>query len=383
MATALDTISLRQMDNLLTCTVCKGSLKEPRSLPCFHSFCKHCLTKYVEIQCDQDQSKPSAQNSFKCPTCKTQFELRQNESVEGLPSNFFINNLLDILGIQEETQKLSCESCRAEIPAECRCTDCELYLCGNCWTAHNNWPDFRNHDVLTLKELTKPENQGKAKRKPCCQKHGHRNKPVEFFCNTCHELVCVNCALLDHPKPEHDFKPIELVADQHKEVLKTTSDILQKKYTASQDALEKIKATSQNLQTNTKKAKDGILHHEKVILEELTKKLKASTTVLLSHVDRHHNDVNHILSKQHDEMKNYVEKVNGSLDMAKNLIKKGSNEEILSFQNKIEENVKEIESECPKMMEPMHNGGIQYQGKATKCIVDHINLDDLGNVGKL
>ena len=383
MAAALDTTSPQQADGILTCTVCKESLKEPRTLPCFHSFCKDCLTEYIEARCDEDQiERTKGQDLFKCPTCKTQFQRKPNESVEGLHSNFFVKNLVDISRILEETQKLPCESCKAEIRAECRCTACERYLCANCLTSHNNWPEFREHVVLSLKELTKPENQSKAKGKPRCHKQGHRNKQVEFFCHTCHELVCVNCALLDHPKPDHVFQPIDLVADQHKEELETTSVILQTKYNVGWNALERIKKASQNLEANTKTTKDAILHHEKVILEQFTKKLKASTAVLLGHADGHHNDVDEILSKQQDDMQHYVAKVGGSLEMAKNLVQKGSNEEILSFQNAIEVNAKEIEKKCPKIMEPMHNGDIQYREKAAKAIVDPINLNDLGNVGK-
>ncbi len=384
MATAPNSDPTQQMEELLTCCFCLNTLNEPITLPCFHSFCKECLARYVEIQRKEARREGRAEHLFDCPTCRSQFPLRQDESVERLSSNFFINNLLDILKIQQEAQKLPCESCRGQLPAESRCVECERNLCKKCLTTHNNWPDFKDHCVLTLEELTKPENQAKAKGKPRCQKDGHGKKVLEFYCNTCQKMACMTCVLLDHPKPEHDYQPIDVVTEQHKKALKNTSAILDKKSSEGQNVLQKIQRASQNLQANTKKAKDAILRQEKEILEEFTKKLKGNTAILLDQVDKQHNEINQGLLKQLDDMKAYVEKVNGSLDMAHNIIEKGSNEEILSFGNEIKVNANKIEKECPKMMQAVHNGHIEYQAKSTKTIVGNLNVNDLGNVvGKL
>ena len=371
------------MEELLTCCVCKETLKEPTTLPCFHSFCKKCLARYVEIQRDDARKEGRAEHLFKCPTCRTQFQLRQTQSVERLPSNRFINNLVDILKIQQEAQNLPCESCNGQLPAECRCVQCERYLCRNCLKAHNNWPAFKRHDVLTLEELAKPENQAKAKAKPRCHKDGHENRPLDYYCKTCQQLACITCVLLDHPKPEHDCQPTAIVAKQLKEKLKRTSASLQRKSNEGQTALQKIKRASENLQDSTKQAEDVILRQEKKILEGFTKKLKCNTEALIDKVDRKRNEVNQKLVKQHDDMKAYVEKVNGSLKFAENIIEKGSNEEIITLRDEVESNANNIEKECPKSIRPVHHGFIQYQQqKSTKHIVDILDLKDLGKFGK-
>ena len=383
MASAPDPAPVKRMEELLTCCVCKETLNEPTTLPCFHSFCKKCLARYVEIQRDDARKEGRAEHLFKCPTCRTQFQLRQTQSVERLPSNHFINNLLDILKIQQEAQNLPCESCNGQLPAECRCVQCESYLCKNCLKTHNNWPAFKSHDVLTLEELTKPENQAKAKAKPRCHKDGHENKPLEYYCKTCQQLACITCVLLDHPKPEHDCKPISVVAEEQKQALVTTSAMLQEKSVEGQNALQKIKRASQNLKDNDKRAKNAILQQEKEILEEITKKLKRNTAALIDEVDRKRNEVNQKLVKQQDDMKAYVEKVNGSLKFAKNIIEKGSNEEIITLGDEVKSNANNIEKELPKSMLPVHNGFFEYQQeKSTKNIVDILDLKDLGEIGK-
>ncbi|XP_028392186.1 E3 ubiquitin-protein ligase TRIM33-like [Dendronephthya gigantea] len=381
MATLPDPAPAKQIEELLSCCICKGTLDKPKSLPCFHSFCRKCLAKYIEVQREKAQKERRVQHSFDCPTCRTKFQLRQGDSVERIPPNYFINNLLEILPvIQQQTRKIHCESCKvAEASVTHRCIECERYLCKNCLTTHNNWPDFKQHDVMTLAELSKPENQGKARGKPRCEKEGHGNKPLVFYCNTCQELACINCVVLNHSKANHDYHPIETVAKHHKKALEITSANLQRVSNEVKAALQKIKQATKNLQVNTKRAKDTILQQEKVILEELTQKVKHNTEILLGEVDRANNIVNQQLGQQRNEMKNYLEKVNGSLDFAKNIIEKASNDEIVLLSPEIQINAKDIKKEGPEMMEPIHDGSMKYQAKSSETIVGKMKLDKLGN----
>ena len=39
--------SFDEIKDLLTCALCAKTLSEPRSLPCFHNFCKVCLGEYI------------------------------------------------------------------------------------------------------------------------------------------------------------------------------------------------------------------------------------------------------------------------------------------------------------------------------------------------
>ena len=41
-----DNVPVDEINDLLTCSMCLETLTEPRSLPCFHNFCKVCLGKY-------------------------------------------------------------------------------------------------------------------------------------------------------------------------------------------------------------------------------------------------------------------------------------------------------------------------------------------------
>ena len=288
-----------------------------------------------------------------------------------------------MLRIQERASQISCDSCKGKVIVVSRCVECEDFFCQNCLTAHNNLPKFAKHVTLTLEELAKPENQSKAKPIPRCVKVGHQNKRLDYYCNYCNELACKNCVLLDHKEAEHVCQPTSVLGKQQKEALKRTSASLQKLSDESQNDLEKVKQASKNLEIRNKMAKNAILQQEREILEAFTKKLRHTTAALIVDVDRKHNEINQKLVKQHDDMKVYVEKVNGSLEFLKNIIEKGSNEDILSFGNEINENASDMEKKCPKMMRPVHSGYFEYkQTKSTENVVDKVDLTELGEVGE-
>ena len=370
------------MEAFLTCSICTKALDEPKTLPCFHSFCKICLAGYIVTERENARKKGGAQHLFTCPTCRTKFEPEKGNGAEQItPANCFINHML---GIQQQTQKFPCESCKAHVSVTCRCVECERYLCENCLKIHNNWPDFEQHVVMTLEELARPENHSKVKKKPgLCLKRGHGNKPYEFYCNICQEVACINCVVLDQPSADHSYQSVDTVAEKHKKSLKTTSDILQKTSRDVQTSLREIDQATHDLEANTKRAKDMVLQQEKEILQELTDRVKEKTTTLLRKIDEQHQGVIQKLEEQHDEIKAYHERVNGSLNFAMNIFEKASNEEIILLGTEIQVNANDIKKECPEMMESIHDGDIEYDAKSTESVLGNVKLNDLGNVGML
>ncbi len=159
---------------------------------------------------------------------------------------------------------------------------------------------------------------------------------------------------------------------------------MQRKSDEGQSAVQKIKRASKNLQDSTRKRlKMPSCDKKRNLGKKFTKKLKRNTAALIDEVDRKHNEVNQKLVKQHDDMKAYVEKVNGSLKFAKNIIEKGSNEEIITLGDEVKSNANNIEkepqSQCRQFTMAFLNTS---EKKSTKNIVDILDLKDLGEIGK-
>ena len=91
-------VPLDELESLLECPICMERINDPRSLPCFHNFCKVCLHKYVEGLRDGKNVE-----MFPCPTCRSEFSLKSNENVEGMAGNYLIRNML-VMTLQQEAK---------------------------------------------------------------------------------------------------------------------------------------------------------------------------------------------------------------------------------------------------------------------------------------
>ena len=376
MATAPDPAPVKQMEALLECSICMETLTEPRTLPCFHSFCKQCLTNFIATLKQAVKKGAKVPEVFECPVCRTNFHVKEGESIEKMPSNHFINSMLELLTLTQQSVK--CESCKARSPATSRCISCEKYLCGKCLEAHNNWPDFDDHIVLTLEELAKPENRTKARGKPRCKKH---DKVLKFYCETCKVLACRYCVDVNHPRPEHLWFPLADIVVQHKETLKASCAIFEQQTNEADQSGRKIKHAMATLKNNATKTKGAIIHQRKKILMAFNKLLDQEMAILLDQVDEIYKEANEALMRQQANVKDYREKAKSSLDFAKNIISSGSDEEILSFIQEVEEKTKSIKNERPVFMEPVHNCSIEYQAKKPEDVLENGKLHSLGKIG--
>ena len=412
MAAAPDDSPVDQMETYLTCSICLETLQDPRTLSCFHSFCVCCLEKFVKGQREKAEGKVI--ELFNCTECRTQFELKDGQQVAGMRPNHFIGNMLEMLAIQRRPNQIPCNSCERKAPAVSRCIECKQYLCRECLTIHEKWPAFKKHTVFTMEELANPQNQNKTREKSTCEKH--KNETLEYYCETCKKLACIHCVLLEHNKEGHSYRSTEEVAEKKRELLKSSSNFLNDQLKEGSDALKDMDHVLQELEKNAEKAKDQIGKHRENVLEAFTKRqnnalkafikeqesdLKAFTEELQKEakgitngLDNSYKITHELLRNQKADVKVYVEKVKRSNELSKIVLEKGSREEIISFQNEIEENVTKFKNERPRKMKPVHNGNIQY--KAAKLVKNfshpfwfmhtldvRFNRGYMGEVGKI
>ncbi|CAB3987392.1 partial [Paramuricea clavata] len=383
MATVSDTApvkAVKQWEMLLECSICTETLTQPRTLSCFHSFCKHCLGNFVAAHRKKAaKAKAKAPEVFECPVCRTEFHVKEGESVDKMPSNHFINNMLELLTLQQQAEDVKCQSCRAKNPAMSRCISCENYLCEKCMEVHKTWLPFEHHIVLTLEELAKPENRAKARAKPRCEKH---DKVLKFYCETCKALVCRYCVDVSHARLEHLWFPLADVVVQYKEALKTSSAIFEQQMNEAVQSNLKIEHAIGTLKNNTTKAKAAIMYQQEEILNAFTKKLEEETVVLLDQADMTYNEANEPLLKQQADVKAFLEKTKSSLDFAENIITNGSDEEIISLKYEVEEKAGNIEKERPELMNPVHNDAIEYQAKPTEDVLENVKWNNIGKIAR-
>ena len=372
-----------KVESLLECSVCLEPLNDPRTLPCFHSFCKGCLEKIVQIERKKAKSKIE---DFNCPTCRSVYNLKSNQEVADLSCSHFIRNMLEAVQLQRQAKHANCSKCHKQ-PASCRCLTCELFLCDGCLKEHNsvleNWPGFKKIpcSVLSTDELTKPENQSKIKASRILHCSEHEGKKLKFYCETCKKVICRYCMDFDHTRPDHQCAPIENVVGKRKESLMVTISALKKKLVCSDEALQAISDVQENLKSNAQKVKELINNDKERIKAILLRSLEENALKKCGEVDEICNIAQERIVKQQNEIQSFVNEVTKSHELAKNILESGTNVDIIETDGVVTEKLESVErKENTKVTQiNVNDGNFEYAQK----VIDFKQLHKLLEVGDL
>lgn len=183
----------------LICRVCHMEYRNPKLLPCLHTFCERCLIKCVyNIQ----------ENSYiRCPLCgtlkKTASKLLDENDVcfDELNTDFVALNILNTCAINHiDLENVHCSNCTGRARAQSLCSECSTLLCINCQRVHKKRKLTKNHRLCSLALLSLPANQPLHAGDYC---RTHVGQKTTLFCKSCDRVVCNDCTLLDHAKDEH------------------------------------------------------------------------------------------------------------------------------------------------------------------------------------
>ena len=269
-----------------------------------------------------------------------------------------------------------CSMCLSKDPAISHCATCDAFICSKCSEEHEKW--LKNHDALSLEELSNPLIEVKNNRKIYCIKQ--KKKILEYYCETCKDLFCIDCVVLNHQKQDHSCVAVNEVAQKQRETLQSSCTTLDEKLSEGKKALNNICEVMKTLEKNAKTTKDQIKEEKENILKTVEEKLNEKEKKMNEEVDEFYSEMQKKLSKQHDEIKEYLDKVQCSVSLPKNLLKRGNIEEILSSQKLIVENIEKLTTEKPDDFTAVNNGVIRYvPGDIGNIDVDEI-VDKLGYV---
>lgn len=131
------------------CSVCTEVFKDPVSIPCGHSYCKHCIEIYW--------SKPTQAGGYACPQCRKRFRSRPVLSV-----NVALSKLI------EELQKagfspalpahyyagpedVPCDICtEKKLKAVKSCLTCTVSYCETHIRQHYTVPALQRHNLVEV-----------------------------------------------------------------------------------------------------------------------------------------------------------------------------------------------------------------------------------------
>ena len=70
----------------IKCPICLEQLKQPKILPCQHTYCLECL---------EEVAKLNNPNTVHCPECRREFKVPHGSGVKGFPENRLMKFLLE------------------------------------------------------------------------------------------------------------------------------------------------------------------------------------------------------------------------------------------------------------------------------------------------
>ncbi|XP_019642127.1 PREDICTED: tripartite motif-containing protein 3-like [Branchiostoma belcheri] len=218
------------VDEFLTCAICMLNFRDPKILPCLHSFCRECLQEWT-----------AKQQPLECPTCREPVRL-PDQGVDGLRTNFYVNNLLDFAAAKKGAE-----------------------------------PD---HEVTTEETLKAEEGMSKFHRKRHCDKH--KKYELEFYCESCKAMVCTACTVVDH-RPSKDHNPVEIatVAQARKETLQGLLQDIDPRLKEIQDAVKEVDRKISKLVPTKEEATD----QAKAYFRKLADLLQKREDEILSQID--------------------------------------------------------------------------------------------------
>jgi len=206
MAAAFDLQS--HISDLTKCPICLEDYKDPKSLPCLHTFCLECLRSHGRDKLPGDE--------FLCPTCRNSCRIPE-AGISAFPLNFFIYDLLQAQNSAKMATDdiLHCEVCfevceeeSVATPAATKyCVDCGQRVCEKCGKQHARMKAGA-HLVVPLGEEMSKE-LFKSRKRHC---EDHKDEILKLYCYDCKTNVCSLCVALKHK--QHNFVEISEAANK-------------------------------------------------------------------------------------------------------------------------------------------------------------------------
>jgi hypothetical protein len=346
--------ALKKLEDQLTCAICLDAFKDPKLLQCFHVYCKDCLQRLVVTD-------RQGQLSLCCPTCRQSTLLPPATGISDLQPAFHIHHLFEIQDALEkvkEPQKVMCGKCKIDKQAATSyCRDCGEFICATCTSIHRNWDDFAGHEVIALEQVESKLKELDALKKVTLYCSLHKGKELEIYCETCEELICHNCTVTKHCRPEHKYSLVDDTFEQHKTEIVTSLEPIEKQVGIVNKALEELDQQSAKVDNQRGTTKTEIVQ----LFQQIYDILEVRKADLVSQVDQLANQKLKNLAAQKDEVETVHTQLTSCLSFVRESLRTGSQGEVMKMKKTVMKQIKEMtDSFKPDMLPPCERANIKF-----------------------
>ena len=231
----------KQIEEEITCSICKDLFTEPKTIQCLHTFCEQCVKSSVEMS-------RRLGGEICCPLCRA--EIAQDPSK--VPTNFSIKRLIEIFSKRQEhatpNVNKKCGECEEDRPAVIWCVDCESFQCEECFKQHQRMKGLKLHKTVPLEHFLQSPQQVSILIKPEVCKD-HNSQALDLYCQTCNILICRDCTIVDHRQHHYNF--VDKLADEERAKIKMVAAQLKTILEQVNAAIKKVEDVDNELNNET------------------------------------------------------------------------------------------------------------------------------------
>ncbi|XP_062591970.1 E3 ubiquitin-protein ligase TRIM45-like [Saccostrea cucullata] len=358
------------IEEILKCPICLEKLREPRYLPCLHTFCTPCLRKYIAgpwtqpvessiwdslCQSFQNQtvdslSDMSKKHGFLCPVCRKHVDIDKKYEnrevwIEQIPTNHFMNTLLDKLSIEEN--KKQCDPCFSQGSSKLAtswCLNCHEALCQNCEQDHKKFRLFRNHMLSDLKGKG-TEKKGQIIGFIPCPDHG--SEDAQIFCHNHRSACCTICATIKH-RACQEVTSLKDAALEAKESSETKSLI--KRLTNMANQLKKATEEKEKFRKDIESESSAIKIRIEEFKEDAKSKLDGMCSSLQTRLQFETQSADFEINNSLLDISRVFSRLQQHIQILEASISQGSNEECLIELETVRANERDIKNDVKESL---------------------------------
>ena len=315
---------LHNIHEEVSCSVCMSPFTDPKILPCFHTFCLHCLNEL--------QRTSGKHGEITCPECRRTFQVPGSGYPKDLPANFRMNSLLDVMAIQKcSVAGVKCGNCEKTSAQSFYCFKCCAFWCDDCIAAHNIIRANKDHKVLAIKDFQDQDIEDVLKRPVFCQKEHHENKKLKFFCKDCEVAICNTCVVTLHEG--HVKVPLQDAANERKLRLESVLESQKVKALRKRNMITRLQSECNEIQEQVSCVKKGAQN----LVNNLMRVIEAKKQELFKEVEDKAQQSIESLVEQQSNVENELQRIETLIEKTETFLKRSTNAEIVHLNTLFQE----------------------------------------------
>ena len=334
MATTTLSDFLLNLKGKFTCYHCKGSLNNPKILPCLHTFCCGCLRRLEMENLGVEQPK--------CPLCKAIIELPEGANIDSLPSPLYLSRLQEMIRIRNNNPELACGSCDRRTAAVSYCFDCKCLVCVSCVEVHARIKVMKFHRVVELKEFSSKDLPLLIQAPLSCRQDGHKQEALDHFCKDCETQVCEKCLNSSHKG--HNVLAISQASRESKKRILNAMDGLQDKMLSCREEIKRVDQSYKTVERRVITARQEVLKK----IEDLITFLRKHGDEMLANLESIYKDQQLSIIKQRKELELQLGQLQKSHEYAKDMLERDIGGEILDMERPVKKRFYQLIATSPK-----------------------------------